>query len=127
MARIAGVDVPNTKKLFVGLRYIYGIGPTLSEKIIMSTGLDREKRVRDLTQEEVTKLNEYIDANIPVEGQVRQLEFKSIKRLKDIKCYRGLRHKAGLPVRGQNTRSNARTRKGKSKPVGGLIPKLSKK
>lgn len=127
MARIAGVDVPNSKKLFIGLRYIYGIGPKISDDIIAATKINRDKRVGDLTQEEIAKLYEYIDKNVLIEGQVKQKEFQAIKRLKDIRSYRGLRHKAGLPVRGQNTRKNAKTRKGKSKPVGGLIPKITKK
>jgi small subunit ribosomal protein S13 len=127
VARIAGVDIPSNKKLFIGLRYIYGIGPYISEKIIQSTKLDRNKKVGELTQQEITKIYDFIESNILVEGKVRQVEFQSIKRLKDIKCYRGLRHKAGLPVRGQNTRKNAKTRKGRAKPVGGLIAKVSKK
>ncbi len=127
MAKIAGVDVPNNKKLFIGLRYIYGIGPYVAEQIIKATKLDRNKKVSELTQQELSLLYNYIDANIPIEGKVKQMEFQSIKRLKDIKSYRGLRHKAGLPVRGQNTRSNAKTRKGKSKPVGGLKNKITKK
>lgn len=127
MARIVGVEIPNEKRVLISLTYIYGIGLYTSNKILEAVGVDKNKRVKDLTPEEIKKIYEYIDKNIPVEGQVRQKVFMSIKRLQDIKCYRGLRHKLHMPVRGQRTRANAKTRKGRSIAVGGLNKKESKK
>ncbi len=112
MARIVGVEIPNNKKVWVGLTYIYGIGRTRSFEILKNTGIDPEKRVKDLTEEEIGKINKYIQEHYKVEGELRTEVQRNIKRLIDIGCYRGIRHKLGLPVRGQKTRSNARTRKG---------------
>lgn len=127
MARIVGVEIPNNKKVFIALRYIYGIGPSISDQILTATNIDKNKRVKDLEDAEIKRLYDYIEANVPTEGQVKQQVFQAIKRLKDNRSYRGLRHKASLPVRGQNTRSNGRTRKGKSIAVGGLKPKAGLK
>jgi small subunit ribosomal protein S13 len=118
MARIAGVDLPKKKKIEYALPYIYGIGLTLSRKILKDTGIDPNKRVYELTEEEVAILNREIQNNYVVEGELRKQVQLNIKELMDIKCYRGLRHRKGLPVRGQRTRTNARTRKGKRKTVG---------
>ena len=127
MARIAGIDIPNEKPIKVALTYIYGIGPSTSKQILGTANIDLEKRVKDLGDTEVTKLNSVIDQNYQVEGELRQKVFRDIKRLKDIRAYRGVRHKVGLPARGQNTRTNAVTRKGRSIAVGGLKRKLDKK
>ncbi|MCS7317435.1 MAG: 30S ribosomal protein S13 [Candidatus Dojkabacteria bacterium] len=127
MTRIAGVDIPNNKRIVIGLTYIYGIGLPTARKILQELQIDENKRVYDLSQEDLKKIYAYIEKHVPVEGQVRQKVFMSIKRLQDIKCYRGLRHKAGMPVRGQHTRKNARTRKGKSIAVGGTSRKEIKK
>jgi small subunit ribosomal protein S13 len=118
MARIAGVDLPREKRVEVALNYIYGIGPTTSRQILAKTGVNPDTRVRDLTDEEVTKLRDAIDRDFKVEGDLRREESMNIKRLIDIGSYRGLRHRRGLPVRGQRTRTNARTRKGPRKTVG---------
>ena len=118
MARIAGVNLPNTKRLEIGLTAIYGIGPSTAQKICDELGLDRNEKVKDLTDEEVTKLRAYIDQNLEVEGDLRRERAQAIKRLSEIGCYRGLRHRRGLPVRGQRTKTNARTRKGPKKTVG---------
>jgi small subunit ribosomal protein S13 len=118
MARIAGVDLPNNKKIEIALTYIYGIGRTTSKKILQATGVDPNKRVKDLTEEEISKLREEIENNYKVEGDLRQEVASNIRRLIEIGCYRGIRHKRGLPVRGQRTRCNARTRKGPRKTVG---------
>jgi small subunit ribosomal protein S13 len=118
MARIAGVNLPNQKRLEVGLTYIYGIGPTTARKIISELGLSADEKVRDLTDDEVTKLRNYIDGNLEVEGDLRRERQQSIKRLGDIGAYRGIRHRRGLPVNGQRTKTNARTRKGPKKTVG---------
>ncbi|HHY98452.1 MAG TPA: 30S ribosomal protein S13 [Firmicutes bacterium] len=118
MARIAGVDLPRDKRVEVGLTYIYGIGLTASRKILAQVGVSPDTRVRDLTEEEVTRLREVIDRDYKVEGDLRAEESANIKRLIDIGTYRGLRHRRGLPVRGQRTRTNARTRKGPRKTVG---------
>ncbi len=126
MARIAGVEIPNDKKLWVSLMSIYGMGEVLAKKVVESTKIDPNKLVKDLTKAELDMVRGYIDANFEVEGELRQNIFRNIKRLKDIRSYRGIRHKLGLPVRGQRTRHNARTRKGRSKPVGGLKRKLEK-
>ena len=112
MARVVGVEIPNNKKVWVGLTYIYGIGRTRAFEILKNTGIDPEKRVKDLTEEEIGKINKFIQEHYKVEGELRTEVQRNIKRLIDIGCYRGIRHKIGLPVRGQKTRSNARTRKG---------------
>lgn len=118
MARIAGVDLPRDKRIEIALTYIYGIGLTLSREIVAATGINPDTRVRDLTEEEVAKLRESIDKNYKVEGDLRREESLNIKRLIEIGCYRGKRHRAGLPLRGQRTKTNARTRKGPKKTVG---------
>lgn len=112
MARIAGVDLPNNKKIEIALTYIYGIGLTTSKKILSSAGVDPERRVKDLTDEEINDIRKMIDEKATVEGDLRTEIAMNIKRLMDIGCYRGLRHRRGLPVRGQNTKNNAKTRKG---------------
>ncbi|MBL8014940.1 MAG: 30S ribosomal protein S13 [Candidatus Doudnabacteria bacterium] len=127
MARILGIDIPNEKKLEVSLSYIYGIGRPLAKQIISATKLNPNMRAKELTEDQINVIYEYIEKNFVVEGALKQRIFQNIKRLKDIRSYRGLRHKAGLPVRGQNTRKNARTRKGKGVTVGGLNKKLDKK
>ena len=118
MARIAGVDIPREKRVEAALTYIYGIGLSTSRKILAKTGVNPDTRVRDLTEDEVTRLREVIEKEHVVEGDLRREVQANIKRLIDIGCYRGLRHRRGLPVRGQRTRSNARTRKGPRRTVG---------
>jgi small subunit ribosomal protein S13 len=118
MARIAGVNLPNQKRLEIGLTYIYGIGRSTSQKVLAELGLSLDTKVKDLTDEEVTKLREYIDQNLEVEGDLRRDRSQSIKRLGEISAYRGIRHRRGLPVNGQRTKTNARTRKGPKKTVG---------
>src|SRR3954463_11800685 len=118
MARIAGVTLPNQKRLEIGLTYIYGIGRSTAQKICVDTGLSRDEKIRDLTDEEITKLREYIDGNLQVEGDLRRERTQAIKRLGGIGAYRGIRHRRGLPVHGQRTKTNARTRKGPKKTVG---------
>jgi len=118
VARIAGVDLPRDKRVEVALTYIYGIGRSRSRQILQATGVNPDTRVRDLTEDEVSRLREYIDRNCTVEGDLRREGAMNIKRLIDIGCYRGIRHRRGLPVRGQRTRTNARTRKGPRKTVG---------
>lgn len=118
MARIAGVDLPREKRVEVGLTYIFGIGHTTSLTILRETGIAPETRVRNLTEEEVVRLREYIDQNLQVEGDLRREVSQNIKRLMEIGCYRGLRHRRGLPVRGQRTHTNARTRKGPRAQIG---------
>ena len=118
MARIAGVNLPREKRLEVGLTYIYGIGPSTSRKIAAELGLSPDTKVRDLTDEEITKLRTYIDDGLSVEGDLRRERSQSIKRLQEIGAYRGVRHRRGLPVNGQRTKTNARTRKGPKKTVG---------
>ena len=122
MARIGGVDLPNEKRVEIGLTYIYGIGRVTSNKVLKDTGIDPDTRVKDLTEEQIGKIREYLDKNLTTEGELRRVVNMNIKALQEIKSYRGLRHKAGLPVRGQNTKSNARTRKGPKK-VGGANKK----
>ena len=112
MARIAGVDLPKNKRVEIGLTYIYGIGRPTATKILEETGVDPDVRVKDLSEEDVAKLRDYIDANNTVEGDLRREVALNIKRLVEIGCYRGVRHRKGLPVRGQRTKTNARTRKG---------------
>ena len=118
MARIAGVNIPNQKRLEIGLTYIYGIGQPTARKIAADLALSPNEKVKDLTDEEVTKLREYIDGNLQVEGDLRRERQTAIKRLQEIGSYRGLRHRRGLPVHGQRTKTNARTRKGLKKTVG---------
>ena len=119
MARIAGVDLPNEKRIEAGLTYIYGIGWPTSRKILEKTGIDPSTRVKDLTEEEAGKIRKVIEADYMVEGDLRRDVSMNIKRLMEIGCYRGLRHRRGLPVRGQNTKQNARTRKGPKKQAAG--------
>jgi small subunit ribosomal protein S13 len=119
MARIAGVDLPRNKRVEVGLTYIYGIGRSTSNRILEQASIDRDKRVRDLTEVEVTALRELIDRNYRVEGDLRREVQMNIKRLMEIGCYRGLRHRRNLPVHGQRTRTNARTKRGPKKTVAG--------
>jgi small subunit ribosomal protein S13 len=119
MARIAGVDIPREKRLEISLTYIFGIGRTTSQKVCDDTGMSRDTRVRDLTEEEVARLRSYIDQNLKVEGDLRREVSQNIKRKMEIGNYEGLRHRRGLPVHGQRTRTNARTRKGPRKTVAG--------
>src|SRR4029079_9341988 len=118
MARIAGVNLPNTKRLEIGLTYIYGIGQPTAHKIALALGLSADTKVRDLTEEEIARLREHIDANFQVEGDLRRERTQAIKRLSEIGAYGGLRHRRTLPVNGQRTKTNARTRKGPKKTVG---------
>ncbi|MBX3168608.1 MAG: 30S ribosomal protein S13 [Candidatus Eremiobacteraeota bacterium] len=118
MARISGVDLPREKRIEIGLTYIFGIGRTTSKKILDATGVNASTRVRALTEDEVGKLREYIDKHVKVEGDLRRDITQNIKRLIEINCYRGIRHRRSLPVRGQRTKTNARTRKGPKRTVG---------
>ena len=117
MARIAGVDLPREKRVEAGLTYIYGIGPSLSKALLAETGIDPDTRVKDLTEDDIAKLRDAIDKNYTVEGDLRRQVALDIKRLMEIGCYRGLRHRRGLPCRGQRTKTNARTRKGPTKTI----------
>ena len=119
MARIAGVNIPTNKRVINALTYIHGIGPKSALEIADKLGIDHGRRVQDLTDQEVLQIRETIDADFTVEGDLRRTTAMNIKRLMDLACYRGLRHRKGLPVRGQRTHTNARTRKGKSKPIAG--------
>ena len=119
MARLIGVDLPRNKRVEIGLTYIYGIGLTTSRKILAETGVNPDTRTDDLTEEELTKLRDYIQNNLTVEGDLHREVSQNVKRLMEIGCYRGLRHRRGLPVRGQRTHTNARTRKGPRKQIGG--------
>ena len=119
MARIAGVNIPTNKRVVIALQYIHGIGPKFAQDIVTKVGLAAERRVQDLTDNEVLQIREAIDADYTVEGDLRRETAMNIKRLMDLGCYRGLRHRKGLPVRGQRTHTNARTRKGKAKPIAG--------
>ncbi len=119
MARIAGVNIPTQKRVLIALTYIYGIGRHRAQDIIKSAGIDESRRVSDLTDQEVLKIREVIDRDYKVEGDLRRDVSMNIKRLMDLACYRGLRHRRGLPVRGQRTHTNARTRKGKAVPIAG--------
>jgi small subunit ribosomal protein S13 len=119
MARIAGVDIPREKRLEIALTYIFGIGSPTAKQVCAATGISPDTRVRDLTEEEVAQLRTWIDANVQVEGDLRREIAQDIKRKMEIGCYAGLRHRRGLPVRGQRTRTNARTRKGPKKTVAG--------
>ena len=119
MARLVGVDLPRDKRIEVGLTYIYGIGLTTSRKILAETGVNPDIRVKDLSEEDLGKLRDYIQENLTVEGDLHREVSQNVKRLMEIGCYRGLRHRKGLPVRGQRTHTNARTRKGPRKQIGG--------
>ena len=119
MAGISGVDIPNQKRVEIALTYIYGIGLTSSKKILAKTGIDPDKRAKDLTEDEISKLRDEIENHYKVEGELRREVALNIKRLVEIKCYRGIRHRRGLPVRGQRTKTNARTRKGPKHTVAG--------
>ncbi len=119
MARIAGVNIPNNKRVHIALTYIHGIGPSKAMEIVEKTGLDSARRVQDLSDAEILQIREAIDADYTVEGDLRRENAQNIKRLMDLGCYRGLRHRRGLPVRGQRTHTNARTRKGPAKPIAG--------
>ncbi len=119
MARIAGVNIPTQKRVEVALTYIYGIGPTKAKEIMAKVGTPPERRVNELTEQEVIRIREVIDREYQVEGDLRREVAMNIKRLLDLGCYRGLRHRRGLPVRGQRTHTNARTRKGKARPIAG--------
>ena len=119
MARISGVDLPRDKRVEIGLTYIFGIGRKTATEILTATGVSPDIRVRDLSESDVSKLRDYIDHNVKVEGDLRREVSMNIKRLMEIGCYRGQRHRRGLPVRGQNTRTNARTRKGPKRTIAG--------
>ncbi|KQT32175.1 30S ribosomal protein S13 [Sphingomonas sp. Leaf412] len=119
MARIAGVNIPTNKRVVIALTYIHGIGPTKAKEITEKLSIEPARRVQDLTDQEVLQIREAIDASYTVEGDLRRQTAMNIKRLMDLACYRGLRHRKGLPVRGQRTHTNARTRKGKAKPIAG--------
>ncbi len=127
MARIAGVDIPRDKRVEVALTYIFGIGPTTSKRILTATGVSSERRVKDLTEAELGALRTYIDRELKVEGDLRREIGQNIKRLQEINCYRGLRHRRSLPVRGQRTRTNARTKRGARKTVPGRRRSKAKK
>jgi small subunit ribosomal protein S13 len=118
LARIAGVNLPREKRLEIGLTYIYGIGPATARKVAAELGLSSDTKIRDLTDEEITKLRNYIDGSLEVEGDLRRDRSQNIKRLQEIGSYRGVRHRRGLPVNGQRTKTNGRTRKGPKKTVG---------
>ena len=118
MARIAGIDIPKDKRVEAALQSIYGIGPAIAKEILEKTGVNPDTRVRDLTEDEVNLIRDYIDKNVAVEGDLRREVALNIKRLVEIGCYRGVRHRKGLPVRGQHTKQNARTRKGPKRTVG---------
>jgi len=126
MARIAGVDLPRDKRVEIGLTYVYGIGRTRALSALVATGIDPNIRVRDLDDAQVKQLRDHIEANYQVEGDLRREVAQSIKRKVDIGCYQGIRHRRGLPVRGQRTHTNARTRKGRRQAVGGIKKKLRK-
>ncbi|MBE0449984.1 MAG: 30S ribosomal protein S13 [Clostridia bacterium] len=117
MARIAGVDLPREKRAVIGLTYIYGIGRPTSQQLLEKAGISEDTRIKDLTEEEVSKLRQFIEEDVIVEGDLRREIAMNIKRLKEIGCFRGIRHRKGLPVRGQKTKTNARTRKGPKKTV----------
>jgi small subunit ribosomal protein S13 len=119
MARIAGVDIPREKRVEISLTYIFGIGRTMSNRVLSATGIDPDTRVRDLTEDEVSRLRSWIDANVKVEGDLKRDISQDIKRKMEIGCYQGIRHRKGLPVHGQRTKTNARTRKGPKRTVAG--------
>jgi small subunit ribosomal protein S13 len=126
MARIAGVDLPREKRVEIGLTYVFGVGRTRSREALVATGIHPDTRVRDLTEDQVRQLRDYIDVNLQVEGDLRREIAQSIKRKVDIGSYQGIRHRRGLPVRGQRTHTNARTRKGRRQAVGGIKKKQRK-
>lgn len=126
MARIAGVEIPEEKRIEIALIYIHGIGRSAAQKILTEVNIDKNKRTKDLTEKEVAQIRDIIEKKYRVEGELRRMTRLNIKRLEDIKCYRGMRHLKGLPVRGQRTRTNARTKKGKRVTIGGLKRKLEK-
>ena len=119
MPRLLGVDIPNEKRILISLQYLYGIGAYTSAQILKATGIDPNKRAKDLTEDELSILAAHVQRDYMIEGHLRRTEAQAVARLRDIACYRGLRHRRGLPVRGQRTRTNARTRKGKKKTVAG--------
>lgn len=119
MPRLLGVDIPNDKKVAFSLTYLYGVGPKVAREVCVKTGIDAEKKARDLDEDELSRLSTILERDYSVEGPLRRVISQSINRLREIKCYRGLRHRVGLPVRGQRTRTNARTRKGPRKTVAG--------
>ena len=119
MARIAGVNIPPQKRVEIGLTYIYGVGRSTSNHVLSGLGIDPDTKVRDLTEDEIMRLREIIDRELTVEGDLRRERSQNVKRLMDIGCYRGIRHRRGMPVNGQRTKTNARTRKGPKKTVGG--------
>lgn len=119
MPRIAGVDIPNDKRIVIALTYIHGVGPTFSEEILKEAGIGHDVRAKDLTEDQISRMAQIIDRNYVVEGQLRRQVAQNVARLRDIQCYRGIRHRRGLPVRGQRTKTNARTRKGPKKTVAG--------
>jgi len=127
MARIAGVDIPREKRVEVALTYIYGIGPNMSKALLTATRVNPDTRVKDLSEDEVARLREYIDRRLKVEGDLRREVDMNIKRLMEINCYRGIRHRRGLPVHGQRTRTNARTKRGARKTVAGRKKAAAKK
>lgn len=127
MARVAGVTIPTDKRAVVALTYIHGIGPTKSQQILDTTGVSRDIRVKDLSESELKKIRDYIGENLTVEGELQRRVRTNVKRLKDIGSYRGTRHSRNLPVRGQRTRTNARTKRGKKVAVGGAQPKAATK
>ena len=127
MARILGVEIPNEKKVAVGLTYIYGIGKSTAERIIKATGINPDKRMKELTEEEIGKISGFVQQNFKIEGDLRREVSSNISRLIDVNCYRGVRHRRSLPVRGQRTRTNARTRKGPRKTVGVIRDKSARK
>jgi small subunit ribosomal protein S13 len=127
MARISGVTIPNEKQIWVALTYVYGIGPKTADDILVSANVERTVRAKDLTDAEVSRIQDYINEHLTVEGELQRVVSGNIKRLKDIKSYRGLRHAASLPSRGQRTKTNARTRRGRKVTVGGTAKKVASK
>jgi len=127
MARILGVEIPNEKKVLIGLTYIYGIGKSIAERIIKATGVNPDKRIKDLTEEEIGKISAFVQQNFKIEGDLRREFGGNVSRLIEINCHRGARHRRSLPVRGQRTRTNARTRKGPRKTVGVVRDKAARK
>lgn len=127
MARISGVTIPNEKQIWVALTYVYGIGPKTADDILESAKVDRTVRAKDLTDAEISRIQEYINESLTVEGELQRIVNGNIKRLKDIKSYRGLRHSQNLPSRGQRTKTNARTRRGRKVTVGGTAKKVASK
>ena len=126
MARVAGIEIPANKRIVISLTYIYGIGRARSEEILKEAGIDESIRIKNLTEDQISRINMIIDKHYTVEGRLRRQIIQNIQRLKDIGCYRGIRHRKGLPLRGQRTRSNARTRKGPRKTVAGRKTAMEK-